>query len=267
MILYPNAKINIGLSIIEKRSDGFHELESIMMPISLFDILEITKSTDFEFIQTGLAVEGNSENNLCVKAFRLMESNFEIGQVRIHLRKQIPMGAGLGGGSSDATFVLKGLNELFQLNLSVGELQELAAQLGSDCAFFVENSSQFAKGRGEILENFPLELNDKYIKIINPGIHISTSEAFANVAMSGKRNGLLTVSESNISEWENVVFNDFETHLFVKYPELLEIKNQLYKEGAVFASMSGSGSTLFGIFEAEPRLSENNYSIEKVIKL
>lgn len=267
MILYPNAKINIGLSIIEKRPDGFHELESIMMPISLFDILEITKSTDFEFIQTGLAVEGNSENNLCVKAFRLMERNFTIGQVRIHLRKQIPMGAGLGGGSADATFVLKGINELFQLNLSIRELQELAVELGSDCAFFVANVSQLAKGRGEILENFPLELKGKYIKIINPGIHISTKEAFSNVVMSGKRNALLTVSESTISSWKNFVFNDFETHLFSNFPELLEIKNQLYKEGAVYASMSGSGSTLFGIFETEPQLSEMDYPLEKVIKL
>lgn len=267
MVLYPNAKINIGLSVIEKRNDGFHELESILFPISLFDILEITKSSDFEFLQTGLEVHGKVEDNLCVKAFRLIEQNYKIGKVRIHLRKQIPMGAGLGGGSADATFVLKGLNELFELNLSNARLKELAALLGSDCAFFVENVSQLAKGRGELLSDFPLDLNGKCIKIINPGIHISTKEAFTNVAMSKLKNQLTSVSEKNIAKWKDFVFNDFETHLFESYPILSEIKDQLYLEGAIFASMSGSGSTLFGIYNTMPSLSQGNYPIEKIIQL
>lgn len=267
MILFPNAKINIGLSIIEKRLDGYHELESVMMPIELYDILEITKSVDFEFIQTGLTVNGNLDDNLCVKAFQLMKTDFKIDNVRIHLRKQIPMGAGLGGGSADATFVLKGLNELFELNLSVAELQQLASQLGSDCAFFVENIPQLAKGRGEILNPFPLDLSGKYIKIINPGIHISTKEAFTNVVMSGKRDGLSVLSEATMNNWKNAVFNDFETHLFNLHPELKVIKEQLYDEGAVFASMSGSGSTIFGIFESLPVKSDKNYPLEEVLKL
>lgn len=267
MILYPNAKINIGLSIIEKRSDGFHELESIMIPIALYDILEITESAEFEFVQTGLTVAGNNEDNLCVKAYRLIEENFPIKPVRIHLRKQIPMGAGLGGGSADATFVLKGLNELFNLNISTAKLQELAARLGSDCAFFVENCPQLAKGRGEVLSNFPLDLKGKYLKIINPGIHISTKEAFSNVMMSGKRDSLLEVNSRNCALWKNFVFNDFETHLFSKYSELPVIKEQLYREGAVYASMSGSGSTLFGIYEHAPQLSKRAYHLEKIIPL
>lgn len=266
MILFPNAKINIGLSIIEKRSDGFHELESIMVPIPIYDILEITENPEFEFVQTGLTVEGNNEDNLCVKAFRLMEENFSIQPVRIHLRKQIPMGAGLGGGSADATFVVKGLNDLFQLNLSVATLQELSAELGSDCAFFVENCAQLAKGRGEILSNFPLDLKGNYLKIINPGIHISTKEAFSNVVMSRKKDVLSKVNSNNCELWKDFVFNDFETHLFSNYPELSEIKQQLYSEGAIFASMSGSGSTLFGVFESEPSSSQNSYSFEKIVQ-
>ncbi len=267
MILFPNAKINIGLSIIEKRLDGYHELESVMMPIALHDILEITKSRDFEFIQTGFTVDGNNVDNICVKAFQLMKEKFNIGNVRIHLRKQIPIGAGLGGGSADATFVLKGLNELFQLNLSVAELQQLSAQLGSDCAFFVENVSQLAKGRGEVLKKISIDLSGKYIKIINPGIHISTKEAFSNIVISGKRDGLNAVSETPINDWKNFVFNDFETHIFVLHPELKFIKEQLYLEGAIFASMSGSGSTLFGIFDVLPLKSDRNYPIEEIIKI
>lgn len=266
MILFPNAKINIGLSIIEKRSDGFHELESIMVPIPMYDILEITESAEFEFVQTGLTVDGNNDDNLCVKAYRLMEEQFSIGPVRIHLRKQIPMGAGMGGGSADATFVVKGLNELFQLNLSVARLQELSAQLGSDCAFFVENCAQLAKGRGEILSTFSLDLKGKYLKIINPGIHISTKEAFSNVVMSRKKDVLLNVNSNNCDQWKDFVFNDFETHLFSHYPELNKIKQQLYAEGAIFASMSGSGSTMFGIFDQQPKPSKDIYSLERIVQ-
>jgi len=267
MILFPNAKINLGLSIISKRQDDYHELESIMLPIPLFDILEITKSKKFEFIQTGIKVDGDLNANLCVRAFEIMRAKFDISAVRIHLRKQIPMGAGLGGGSADATFVIKGLNELFHLDLSDAQMQELSSELGSDCAFFVRNCPQLAKGRGEILKDFELDLTGVYLKIIHPGIHISTKEAFSEVYKSGANNHLLDAISQPKHSWKDSIYNDFEKHLFVNHPDLLEIKTQCYSEGAFYASMSGSGSTMFGLYDSEPELSFEKFSLERIFKL
>lgn len=266
MIFYPNAKINLGLSIIAKREDGYHALESILLPIDFVDILEITKSTDFEFLQTGLAVDGDLDSNLCVKAFHLMQSKFEIGNVRIHLRKQIPMGAGLGGGSADATFVIKGINELFELKLSDTEMQKMASELGSDCAFFVRNCPQLAEGRGEVLSDIDLDLKGMYLKIINPGIHISTKEAFSNVHKSGQFGHLIQEIKQPKENWKSKIQNDFEVHLFKAHPELERIKEACYSEGAFYASMSGSGSTMFALYEKEPKFSFPEFPLEKVLE-
>jgi 4-diphosphocytidyl-2-C-methyl-D-erythritol kinase len=266
MILFPNAKINLGLSIISKRQDGYHELETVMYPIPIYDILEITKSDVFSFTQTGLTVYGNDEDNLCVKTFRLMEKRFNIEPLIMHLRKQIPMGAGLGGGSADVAFLIRGINELFLLNLSIKTQQELASELGSDCAFFIENKAQLAKGRGEILKPIDLDLSNYWIKIIHPGIHISTKAAFENVYISGLT-GLESIISKPISKWKNKLSNDFETHIFRAHPEIERIKNDLCTEGAVYASMSGSGSTVYGIFNEKPVKTFENYATEVIEKL
>lgn len=252
MIVFPNAKINLGLNIIEKRTDGYHSLETVMIPIPLYDILEITKSETFEYIHSGIPVDGRVEDNLCYKAYQLILENYNITPVRIHLRKQIPMGAGLGGGSANATFVLKALNELFDLKISISELQDLSAKLGSDCPFFVTNTPQLALGRGELLSPIKLDLSDFFIKLVFPPIHISTKVAFSGVHISGDCGYLPTQVQEPIELWQKSIKNDFEHHIFKEFPVLSHFKENFLKEGAIYTSMSGSGSTIFGIFKEKP---------------
>lgn len=261
MVLFPNAKINLGLHVLNKREDGFHEIDSVMVPIPLYDILEILPAEKFEFIQSGIVVDSSIESNLCVKAFRLMEEKYGISPIYMHLRKQIPMGAGLGGGSADAAFVIKGINELFELNLSTEIMEELAAQLGSDCAFFIQNCPQIAKGRGEVLTPFELNLSKYFLKIVNPGLHVGTKEAYAGIIFQNHENSVANVLQREMPLWKLSLVNDFEQSVFKIHPELQKIKTQLYKEGAIYAAMSGSGSTLFGIYEMEPKrtFGETNY--------
>ena len=256
MILFPPAKINLGLHILFKRNDGYHELETVMTPVPFTDILEILPCKKFEFIQTGLTIPGDSKNNLCVKAYLLMKEKYNIPPVYIHLRKIIPMGGGLGGGSADAAFVLKGINDLFQLNLTTKELEELAAQLGSDCPFFIKNIPQIAKGRGEILTPIELKLKGYYIKILNLGIHVGTKEAYDGCTFSNSSKTLSDIISQPISTWKNELKNDFETSVFKIHPKLEAAKQALYTEGAIYAAMTGSGSTLFGIFEMRPELTQ-----------
>lgn len=248
MILYPSAKINIGLDIVERRSDGYHELETVMIPVPVYDILEIIPNTSFKWRQSGLSIDGKEKNNLCIKAFRLIQSEYGIENIYMHLRKQIPMGAGLGGGSSDAAFVIKGLNELFQLNISIDEQKSIAGELGSDCPFFIENVPQLATGRGEILEKIPFDLKGYHIIVIKPGIHINTIVAYSGVNISGDKGKLTGSLSLPVNNWKYHIKNDFEHHIFQRYPQLESIKNMLYEKGAVYASMSGSGSSMYGIF-------------------
>jgi 4-diphosphocytidyl-2-C-methyl-D-erythritol kinase len=252
MILFPPAKINLGLSILSKREDGYHEIETCMLPIPFTDILEITMANEFEFVHSGLAIPGNSESNLCVKAFQLIRQEYAISNVRIHLRKQIPMGAGLGGGSSDAAYVLKGLNELFDLHIPISELEEMAAQLGSDCPFFIQNKAQIARGRGEVLSEIELDLKGKYLILLNPGIHIGTKDAYDSVIPKIPNKSISELIKEPIEYWQNWLFNDFEESIFPKHPKIKQLKNELMELGAVYASMSGSGSSLFGIFNEKP---------------
>ena len=258
MILFPPAKINLGLHILFKRNDGYHELETVMTPLPFTDILEILPCKKFEFIQTGLTIPGDSQSNLCVKAYLLMKEKYNIPPVYIHLRKIIPMGGGLGGGSSDAAFVLQGINDLFQLNLTPQKLEELAAQLGSDCPFFIQNVPQVAKGRGEILTPIELKLKGYYIKILNLGIHVGTKEAYDGCTFSNNSKTLSDIISQPISTWKNELKNDFETSVFKIHPKLEAAKQALYNEGAIYAAMTGSGSTLFGIFEVEPAKTYSN---------
>jgi 4-diphosphocytidyl-2-C-methyl-D-erythritol kinase len=250
MLLFPNAKINIGLSVTEKRNDGFHNLETVFYPVPLKDALEIIPHAETNMHISGLAVAGNSTHNLVWKAHALLQQLYpnKVGQFNIYLHKRIPMGAGLGGGSSDASFMLRMLNEACELNLSITTLQALALQLGSDCPFFIENTVAFASGRGEKLEPIELDLSAYNIVLVCPTLHISTAQAFAGIKPTAAIFDLRKLQQLPIQNWKDRVVNDFENSLFSIFPDLASIKQQLYHQGALYASLSGTGSTVYGIF-------------------
>lgn len=250
MILYPPAKINLGLNILRKRNDGYHDIDTCMVEIPFTDILEVTKADSFEFLQTGIKISGGG-SNLCEKAYQLLQNEFQIGPVRIHLRKQIPVGAGLGGGSADATFTLLALNELFHLQLSTDKLKQFASELGSDCPFFVDGLPQIAQGRGEILSSVELDLSNVFLVLLNPGIHVGTKEAYEGVSVSEDVPCVEETVQKPMNQWKEFLKNDFETSVFQRYPEIQTLKESLYQSGAIYASMSGSGSSVFGLFTNE----------------
>ena len=248
MIIYPNAKINLGLNILKKRNDGYHDISSVFYPVKeSVDILEIIKFDTLEFVSSGIKIPDGE--NICVKAWKLLHKDYGIGNVKIHLHKQIPIGGGLGGGSSDASFTLKALNELFELNLSKLELQEYSLLLGADCPFFIDNRPKLVEGMGEKMISVDLDLSDYEIKLINPGIHISTQEAYNGVLPRTPELSLEEIIELPINEWKNKLQNDFEDSIFTQHSSIKDIKNYLYNDGAVYASMSGSGSVVYGLFE------------------
>lgn len=249
MILFPNAKINIGLFILDKRSDGFHEIETIMCPVPIFDILEIYTAETFSYHQTGIHIPNDGEKGLCERAYDLMKKKFKIGAVSIHLRKQIPVGAGLGGGSADATFTLLVLNELFGLNLSQAALSELAAELGSDCPFFVKNETSLATGRGEMLSPLPLDTSGLQIILLNPNIHMGTAEAYANTTPFQRARSLEKLTQIPICDWNDFAVNDFQAYTLKTHPQMKGDFELLEKLGASYISLSGSGSSFFGLFE------------------
>ena len=255
MIVCPNAKINIGLEVVRKRADGYHDIETLFVPApGLSDVLEVVKADEPQLTTYGIPCDVPMEKNLCFKAFRLIQDIYGIGNVHIFLYKNIPTGAGLGGGSSDAAFTLTALNSIFELGLDKPRLAEIAAQLGSDCPFFIYNQPMFATGRGEILTPYPLDLSGYRIEIITTGIHISTPEAYKGVddykagLCESKLARLAERLTTGITSWRENVVNDFELYAFAKYPILAEIKQELYDRGAVYASMTGSGSAMYGIF-------------------
>ena len=245
-----NAKINIGLQIVRKRPDGYHDLQTVFYPTDFFtDTLRITPSSEELLFRVESREDlGNPDNNLCVKAFRLLQHDFGISGVEISLCKGIPTGAGLGGGSADAAFTLKMLADAFQLPVTEAKMQEYALQLGSDVPFFLHNRPMYATGRGEVLTPVDVDLSSYRLKIVKPDIHVSTKEAYAGILPKTPNVFLPNVLQQNIETWEGLVANDFETSVFLKYPELREIKASLYREGALYASMSGSGSAVFGVF-------------------
>lgn len=257
MILFANAKINIGLTVGEIREDGYHNISGIFYPIPLCDIIEIIPAEKFHFQSTGIPV--NNGNNLIIKTFESMKSRYAVQNVFIHLHKQIPLGAGLGGGSSDAAFTLKGLNELFQLQLDNKALESLALEIGSDCPFFIENKPAKVSGRGEILEPGNMHLKGKFIKIVYPDLNLSTAEAFQNLI----RKGPVGINELSLSD---MIRNDFDNYAFQQYPQLKELKQQLLNEGAYFASMTGSGSAIYGLYHEKPIIS-TAYIFEKILLL
>ncbi|MBI5538610.1 MAG: 4-(cytidine 5'-diphospho)-2-C-methyl-D-erythritol kinase [Bacteroidia bacterium] len=250
MIFFPNAKINLGLNILRKRDDGFHDIETLMIPVGLCDSLEFIKAEEFSFTCSGIVLDVNSDNNLCTKAYKLLKEGYPLPPVSMHLHKAIPTGAGLGGGSADAAFLLKSLNKFFNLDISENKLKDYAATIGSDCSFFIDNKPCMAYGRGEILEEFKIDLTNYRIVIAHPGIHINTAWAYKNSIPESNRRDLKSLLNSNtITYWKNIIKNDFETVVFSVYPEIKELKDKMYKLGAVYASMTGSGSAVYGIFE------------------
>jgi 4-diphosphocytidyl-2-C-methyl-D-erythritol kinase len=287
MIVFPNAKINLGIRVLRKRSDGFHDLETIFYPIPLCDVLEITPFNEkaaligAEFVsstvQVGLqsggffiwscsgnTIEGDINSNLCVRAFRLFDSVHPVRpHYYVHLHKVIPSGAGLGGGSSDASFLLKTLNQLEGSPLNNEKLAEMSLQLGSDCPFFIENSPALAFGRGEVLRKIHIDLKGYRLLLVKPPVHIATPEAFRNVKMSEPLFENSPDLMLDVQKWQTSLINSFEDHVFRNYPEVKAIKNKMLESGAVYASMSGSGSSVFGLFTETVRIdfSEEGYFV------
>ena len=256
MISFPNCKINLGLSVLNKRTDGFHNLETVFYPLLLKDILEVIESEkESEFSTSGLNIKGNENDNLCLKAYNLLKKDFpDLPTVKIHLHKAIPMGAGLGGGSANGAFMLQLLNNKFKLGLSTEKLIEYSLQLGSDCPFFQINKPCIANGRGEILEQIDLDLSSFKFLIVVPDIHINTSGAFSELNLQSKVDPpgkIKNIISQSIETWKDLLVNDFEKIIFSKHPETSLIKEKLYEAGATYASLSGSGSAVYGIFKKE----------------
>jgi len=255
MIGFPNCKINLGLNILNKRPDGFHDLSTLFYPLKWSDCLEIIPATNGHttFSSTGLPIPPDGNPNICERAYSLLQKAYKLAPVNIHLHKVVPMGAGLGGGSSDGAFTLKMLNELFQIGLSVNNLKEFAAQLGSDCPFFIENTPSMAAGRGELLIPVSFSLKGSQIVVVNPGIHVGTREAFAGITPVVPSVQIPDAIALPREKWKDVLINDFEKGIFNNHPEIAQIKDKLYEMGAYYAAMSGSGSSVFGLFDQDAR--------------
>ncbi len=239
--------------------DGFHNIETVLFPLNLYDVLEIIESPDgfFSFTKSGLKIPGDQKNNLVVKAYQLLKKEFHLPEVHIHLHKIIPMGAGLGGGSADAAFAIKLINDLFSLNLSENKMHDFASQLGSDCAFFIQNKAVLAFEKGDLFEHVNLHLSGYNIVIVKPNVHISTPQAYSWVKPTLKDNKLKDIISLAVKEWKDHLFNDFEKEVFLRFPQIEKIKAKLYELGAEYSAMSGSGAAVFGIFEKEIDLKEN----------
>ncbi len=259
MLCFPNCKINIGLFITKRRSDGYHDLETVFFPVPLYDALEIVPAKDTQLFLSGLSIVGDNNNNLIIKALQLLKKEFpnKINALDIYLNKVIPMGAGLGGGSADGAFMLKLLNDFFNLQLNKEELAHYALQLGSDCPFFIYNKPMFATGRGEKMQQITLDLKNYSLQLICPDISISTAAAFSTIIPKVAAFNLCKINELPVHDWRNYIFNDFESGIFNLFPQLAAIKQQLYQQGALYAAMSGTGSTVYGIFARGKQASIN----------
>jgi 4-diphosphocytidyl-2-C-methyl-D-erythritol kinase len=262
VIVFPNCKINLGLNIIRKRSDGFHDLETVFYPIPLYDVLEMipennteSQKAEVSFTTSGISVNGDKENNLCIKAYWLLKKDFpDLPALQIHLHKAIPVGAGLGGGSADAAFTIKMLNDKFNLSLSTNQLINYSLQLGSDIPFFIINKPCFANGRGEFLEQLSIDFIAYKFVLVNSGITVNTATAFSQVTPALPAKSIKEIIEQPVTSWKEMLKNDFEVSVFSQYPAIKKIKEELYNNGATYASMSGSGSTVYGVFEKEMKV-------------
>ena len=252
MIVFPNAKINIGLNVVSKRPDGYHNLETIFYPVQLADALEMVPSGKLQLTVSGISIDGDNADNLVLKAYRMLQTDFELPPVHFHLHKVIPTGAGLGGGSSDAAFALRMMNDYFQLQLSSQKLMKYAAKLGADCAFFIQNKPAFATGIGDQLNEIKLDLSGYSLLIAKPSFSVNTSEAYSGIVPHKPTFNLKETGEVLVEKWKDFVVNDFEKSVFKKYSEIEKLKESMYQMGAIYASMSGSGSAVFGLFRHSP---------------
>lgn len=257
MVLFPNAKINLGLHVVAKRPDGYHNIETVFYPFEgVTDALEIIPAKELCFSGSGIVVPGAGDDNLCMKAYQLLKNDFDISPVSVHLLKNIPIGAGLGGGSADGSFMLRLLDTYFDLHLSDERLAAYAAQLGSDCPFFIYNRPLLATGTGTIFETCDVDLTAYHLVLICPPVHVSTAQAYAGVTVKSPEIAITEILKLPVSEWEGRLKNDFEISVFKAFPELQKMKEKLYDSGAIYAAMSGSGSALFGVFKEAVRLGE-----------
>jgi len=254
MLAFANAKINLGLNITEKRSDGFHNIETIFYPIQLSDSVEITDADETTVVVKGIHIPGNLTDNLCLKAYNLVKKEYNLPAQQITLLKNIPVGAGLGGGSADAACLIKLLNNKFELSLSESEMLKYARQLGADCAFFIQNKPVYAFGKGDEFEHVNLDLNPYYLVLVKPPVHSNTALAYSNVKPKKPLLSLKEIIHLSPTTWKNKVINDFEQSIFHQYPQIRQIKTSLYDAGATFALMSGSGSSVFAIFNQPVKL-------------
>lgn len=272
MITFPNAKINLGLNITEKRPDGYHNLETIFYPIPLEDALEACPRKEglgsYSLSQSGLSIEGDVENNLVVKAYKLLDETYHLPPVDIYLHKHIPSGAGLGGGSADAAFMLKLLNRMCSLNLTDDQLEAYAARLGADCAFFIRNQPTYAEGIGNIFSPVKLSLAGWQLLLVKPDIFVSTRDAFARIRPRRPERNLRDLISQPVESWKDYMINDFEESVFPQFPAIGDIKTELYRLGAVYASMSGSGSSVYGLFAPDVVLPDVDFGTDsQVFKL
>ncbi len=254
MLYYSNAKINLGLNITEKRKDGFHNIKTIFYPIRLKDALEFIPSKNTELTSSGIEIDCVLEDNLIVKAYRLLQKDYALPNLKFHIHKIVPFGAGLGGGSANAAASLQEINNFYKLNILEEQILYYARKLGSDCAFFIKNKAVFADEKGDHFVDLKLDLSDYYILLIYPNFVISTKEAYANILPKKTNKSIIEIINQPIEQWKEELINDFELPLFKKHPILSEIKKELYSRGALYASMSGSGSSIFGIFREQPSL-------------
>lgn len=258
MVVFPNAKINLGLNVVAKRPDKFHDIVTCFYPVPVQDVLEIIETTGRKtsFRSSGIPIPGKEDENLCLKAFKLLNKDYQLPAVEIYLHKLIPIGAGLGGGSADAAFALKTLNDMFQLFLDDALLEDYAAQLGSDCPFFIRNKPVMAYEKGNVFGNVQVDLSGKKLLLVYPDVHISTQEAYSRIVPHNPEQSVKEILETvPPAGWKGLLMNDFEKSVFELYPQVKEIKELLYRSGALYASMSGSGSSVYGIFEGDVALS------------
>ncbi len=251
MVSFPNAKINLGLYITARRPDGYHNIASCFYPVAWSDVLEIIPADKLRFTASGLPIPGEERSNLCLKAYQALAKDFDLPPVHIHLHKVIPIGAGLGGGSADCAFTVKLLNDLFSLNLPVDQMEAYVRPLGSDCAFFIQNKPVYCYEKGDQFAEIAVNLKDYFIVLVSPNTHVSTAEAYGGMVPAEPPVSLREVLSRPVNEWKHVLSNDFEKTIFAKYPAIAAVKKQLYQAGARYASMSGSGATVYGIF-AQP---------------
>jgi 4-diphosphocytidyl-2-C-methyl-D-erythritol kinase len=256
MIVFPNAKINIGINITERRTDGYHNIETIFYPLPIYDVLEALPCNELTFDSSGLEIPGKIEDNLCIKGYHLIKKDYDLPPLNIFLLKHIPIGAGLGGGSSNAAFFIKLVNSLFSLGLTTSQMLDYARQLGADCAFFIENKPLFAFEKGDQFETISLDLSKYKIVLVMPPAHVSTAEAYRGVKPAAVKDSLYELIMEPIQEWKYFIKNDFEESVFKNHPVIRGVKAALYDAGAIYASMSGSGASVFGIFDKKPDLSE-----------